>query len=44
VFCSDNVRQDGKVLHLPWYMSMFLKQDGTPCGTIYQVDLSALRL
>ena len=42
VFCSDNIRQDGKVLYLPWYLSMFLKQDEMPRGTIYQVDLSGL--
>jgi len=42
VFCGDNVRQDGKILCLPWYLSMFLKQNETPRGTIYQVDLSAL--
>lgn len=41
VFCNDNVKPVGKVLYLPIYMLMFLKNNKVELGT-YKVDLSGL--
>lgn len=42
VFCKGNVRKQGEILYLPWYMLMFYRPDAVPEGYIYEVDLSAL--
>ena len=41
VFCQDNVQTKEKVIYLPIYMTMFLKQTKTE-ETIYQFDLTGL--
>lgn len=41
VFCQDNVQTKEKVVYLPIYMTMFLKQAKTE-ETIYQFDLTGL--
>ena len=38
----ENIEKERKVVYLPWYMAMFLKQDKIKRGTIVDVDLSAL--
>lgn len=38
----ENIEKEGKVVYLPWYMAMFLKQERIERGTIVDVDLSAL--
>lgn len=43
VFCKGNIRKQGEILYLPWYMIMFYRPDPVPEGYIYEVDLSALR-
>lgn len=43
VFCKGNIRKQGEILYLPWYMIMFYKPDPVPEGYIYEVDLSALK-
>lgn len=43
VFCKGNVEMSQKTLYLPWYMSMFLKQDKIEYGLIVDVDLSGLK-
>lgn len=43
VFCKGNIRKQGEILYLPWYMIMFYRPDPVPEGYIYGVDLSALR-
>lgn len=42
VFCKGNVRKQGEISYLPWYMIMFYRPDPVPEGYIYEVDLSAL--
>lgn len=42
VFCQGNIEKEEKVIYLPWYMAMFLKQEKIERGTIVDVDLSAL--
>lgn len=41
VFCNDNVTNDDKVVYLPIYMLMFLKNENTELGT-YKIDLGGL--
>ena len=43
VFCKGNVRKQGELSYLPWYMIIFYRPDPVPEGYIYEVDLSALR-
>ena len=43
LFCKGNIRKQGEILYLPWYMIMFYRPDPVPEGYIYEVDLSALR-
>lgn len=43
VLCKGNIRKQGEILYLPWYMIMFYRPDPVPEGYIYEVDLSALR-
>lgn len=43
VFCKGNIRKQGEILYLPWYMIMFYRPEPVPEGYIYEVDLSALR-
>lgn len=43
VFCKGNIRKQGEILYLPWYMIMFYRPDPVPEGYIYEVDLSALK-
>lgn len=42
VLCKDNVRCDGKVTYLPWYMAMFIRRSGVPKGFTFEVDISGL--
>lgn len=42
VFCQGNIEELDKVIYLPWYMIMFLKQERIAKGLIVEVDLSGL--
>ena len=42
VLCKGNIRQDGAVVYLPLYMSMFIRPQKLPQEMTYEVDLSAL--
>jgi predicted AAA+ superfamily ATPase len=42
VFCKGNIRADGQINYLPWYMVMFFKQERLPEHLIVDVDLGRL--
>lgn len=42
VLCKGNLEQAGGITYLPWYMTMFLKQEPYPKPMIVKVDLSGL--
>ncbi|OZG69527.1 hypothetical protein [Bifidobacterium eulemuris] len=42
VLSKSNVRQDGAIIYLPLYMSMFIQPPALPQAMTYEVDLSAL--
>ncbi len=43
VFCQDNIKKNDKVLYVPIYMIMFLKnKKDTTSQNIYKIDLTAL--
>ncbi len=44
VFCSGNVKTEGEIVYLPWYMVMFLQQNMVSRGNIVEVDLSGLQI
>ena len=38
VLCNDNVKLEGKILYLPVYMTMFLRQDAPSGPLIYKIE------
>ncbi|MGN0893408.1 MAG: ATP-binding protein [Succinivibrio sp.] len=42
VLCGSNTEVDGRIVYLPWYMIMFIKQTEIPSNSIMNIDLSAL--
>ena len=42
VFCMGNLKQEGEICYLPWYMVMFIKQETLPEQLVVPVDLSGL--
>lgn len=42
VLCGGNVRQDGKIIYLPIYMTMFIKKSDAALG-VFNIDLSGLQ-
>ncbi len=44
VFCKGNVAQDGRIIYLPWYMIMFMKQDRMKGDSKVVLDLSNLKI
>ena len=42
VLCKGNLEQAGGITYLPWYMTMFLKQESYRKPMIVKVDLSGL--
>lgn len=44
VFCKGNIEQFEKITYLPWYAIIFYQPRRLPPHTIYEVDLSALKI
>lgn len=42
VFCEGNIKEETSITYLPWYMSMFFKQNEIKEKLIVDVDLSGL--